>query len=354
MSTATPTPVVAPRARKFVDELFASSDLDLDYAEGVSAITVGDDVMSVLLGLSVVGDDEVDEVRRRALETHTLTAVVTNATLTEPDSDASSGKRTHAKQFLERSKASATNLLRLMLPLHAEFLLALHARFGKFVHKHEVPRKVFHVLIGFITLYLYTIGVQVQQLVVPLLTAFVLIALVDYARLNSPALNQWYCSAMGFLMREREVHTYNGVIWYLLGLVLVFIKCPKDVLVMAVLLLSWLDTAASTFGRAFGYLTPKVTKNKSLAGLMAAFVTGVLSAFLLYGYFLPQYPQWNAGYEMAWTAELSLLGLPALALVSGLVAAVSEGIDIFGWDDNFTIPVISGYVLWGVTTLLKK
>ena len=35
------------------------------------------------------------------------------------------------------------------------------------------------------------------------------------------------------------------------------------------------------------------------------------------------------------------------SLWSGLVASASEVVDLFGWDDNVTIPVLSGLGLWG-------
>ncbi|CDK27070.1 unnamed protein product [Kuraishia capsulata CBS 1993] len=233
----------------------------------------------------------------------------------------------------------------------ADLLLGAHKRFGKFVHKHEVPRKVFHVSIGFITLYLYTQGIQIQRLVVPLFAGFFGVSALDLIRFRSKRFNDLYCAAVGFLMREKEVNSYNGVIWYLLGLALVFVSQKKDVAVMSVLLLSWSDTAASTFGRAFGHLTPKVVGNKSLAGSTAAAITGVLASYLFYGYFIPHYPQVNVNVDLGYVPAKNLLNIHVFSLLAGLIAAVSESIDLFGWDDNFTIPVLSGGFFWVVLKL---
>ncbi|KAJ4142684.1 Diacylglycerol kinase [Fusarium falciforme] len=41
------------------------------------------------------------------------------------------------------------------------------------------------------------------------------------------------------------------------------------------------------------------------------------------------------------------LALGAMSLWSGFVASASEAVDIFGWDDNLTIPVLSGIGIWG-------
>ena len=169
-------------------------------------------------------------------------------------------------------------------------------------------------------------------------------------------------------MRESEVDGYNGVISYLLGAWIVMRFCPKDVGVMSILLLSWCDTAASTFGRLWGHLTPKVRKGKSLAGTIAACVTGIITAILWWGWLGPRYSELNQGdnafaFQDALTlpapAQLSLglsaaqssisgyTALGVMSLVTGIIASGSEALDLFGWDDNLTIPVLCGAGLWG-------
>lgn len=166
-------------------------------------------------------------------------------------------------------------------------------------------------------------------------------------------------------MRESEAHDrFNGVISYLAGLWATMYFCRKDVAVMSVLLLSWCDTAASTFGRLWGKYTPRIRRGKSLAGSLAAFVFGVGSAILFWGIVAPRTPEaLNQGVNsFAFDGTLTLpsqmqkyLGLSSslvsisgpvalgvMAIVSGLVASVSEAIDIFGLDDNLTIPILTG------------
>ncbi|AOA64268.1 Diacylglycerol kinase [Komagataella phaffii CBS 7435] len=238
---------------------------------------------------------------------------------------------------LDKAKNTSTSYL----------LLQSHKRFNKLIHKHELPRKLFHMSIGFFTLYLYTKNVQKEQIQLPLVVGFVVVFALDLIRFRWPQVNKLYCSTVGFLMREREVDEYyNGVNWYLLGLAVVFLFFKKDIAVMAVLLLSLSDTAASTVGRAWGQYTPKITSHKSLAGSLAACVVGILSCYLFYGYFVPNYPECNdIPNQFEWVSEKSGLNIHSLALLSGLVASVSEGIDLFNWDDNFTIPVLSAVFL---------
>lgn len=166
-------------------------------------------------------------------------------------------------------------------------------------------------------------------------------------------------------MRESEVDGYNGVIWYLLGAWTVLRFFPKDVGVMSVLLLSWCDTAASTFGRLWGRYTPRIRRGKSVAGSAAAAVVGVITAIVFWGWAVPTYGHGDESFMFK-----GQLGLPeavkdtiglkegqgmvdgwvALGIVSvwsGLIASASEVVDLFGWDDNVTIPVLSGLGLWG-------
>ena len=169
---------------------------------------------------------------------------------------------------------------------------------------------------------------------------------------------------MGALMRESEVDGWNGVIWYLLGAWTVLRFFPKDVAVMSVVLLSWCDTAASTIGRLYGRYTPRIRKGKSLAGSLAAAVVGVLTAGMFWGWVaprsgqtdgfmfngtlkLPQMLQTGLGLNDEQASTNGWLALSIVSVWSGLVASASEVVDLFGWDDNLTIPVLSGIGLWG-------
>jgi diacylglycerol kinase (CTP) len=171
---------------------------------------------------------------------------------------------------------------------------------------------------------------------------------------------------LGALMRESEVQGYNGVIWYLAGTWAVLRFAPKDIGVMGVLLLSWCDTAASTVGRLWGRHTWRLRPGKSAAGSAAAVVVGVLTAWGFWGLLAPRFDTSNGsnfafqGVLRAPDAVKALLGwgndrgflegpaaIGILSIVTGIIASGSEAIDLFNWDDNFTIPVLCGIGLWG-------
>lgn len=246
-------------------------------------------------------------------------------------------------------------------------LIPIHRQFRIFVHKHEIPRKALHVSIGFFVVWLYSTGTQVSSVPPYLMTALVPIATTDLLRHRFASLNRLYVRLLGALMRESEYAGYNGVIWYLLGAWTVLYFFPKDVGVMSVLLLSWCDTAASTFGRLWGRYTPRLRRGKSLAGSIAAFLVGVATSYFFYGWLVPRFGPMPGDEQFQFKGVLSLpravadaVGLEATAasvsgsvalgvmsLWSGFVASASEVVDIFDWDDNLTIPVLSGLGMWG-------
>ena len=246
-------------------------------------------------------------------------------------------------------------------------LIPIHQKWRSFIHRHEIPRKILHVSIGFLTVGLYCNRLESGDIHPTLLAMLIPIALTDLIRHRYPLINKFYIRILGALMRESEVDGWNGVISYLLGAWLVLRFCPKDVGVMSVLLLSWCDTAASTFGRLWGHRTWRVRRGKSLAGSIAACITGIVTAGLFWGVLAPWMDMLGDREAFAFQGTLglpeaarealglsvqqaSLSGWAALSVMSvwaGLVAAGSEAIDLFGWDDNLTIPALCGAGLWG-------
>jgi diacylglycerol kinase (CTP) len=255
----------------------------------------------------------------------------------------------------------------------------------------EIPRKALHSSIGFVTLYLYASHGSPERVVVVLSSALLIIVPADILRLNYPPFERSYERVFGFLMRESEKKQTNGVIWYILGVVFVLSQYPLDVALMSVLILSWADTAASTFGRLWGRYTPPLPSRvpilglplaprKSLAGFLAASITGAAIVFSLWSWLLPAVggpePAWD------WTRGVSgpgvdhspmgqsvkavlrdagfsglptrgWVGLGVISIVSGLVTGIAEALDLGNLDDNLTLPILSGGCIWGLLKLFS-
>ncbi|KAF9554161.1 hypothetical protein CPC08DRAFT_644695, partial [Agrocybe pediades] len=82
---------------------------------------------------------------------------------------------------------------------------------------YEIPRKVLHSSIGFLTLYLYVSEGDVNKVVMVLWMALAIIVPADLLRFNSRRFARTYEALLGFLMRESERNSINGVVWYILG-----------------------------------------------------------------------------------------------------------------------------------------
>ncbi|KAG6902097.1 hypothetical protein C0995_004449 [Termitomyces sp. Mi166 len=248
----------------------------------------------------------------------------------------------------------------------------------------EIPRKLLHSSIGFGTVYLYMTNGDVKTVIFLLWTALAVIIPADILRLRSPGFERIYERCLGFLMRESEKKTTNGVIWYILGVNFVLTFYPLDVATVAILILSWGDTAASTFGRLYGSRTPPLPSRtpilrlplaprKSFAGFIAATITGAAIAFGFWGLVAPVRGDltwtWDTGVLASPSAPASilpalgitgsglagaggLLGLGWISGVAGFVSGVAEALDLGSLDDNLTLPIISGGCILGFLKLL--
>lgn len=219
------------------------------------------------------------------------------------------------------------------------------------LRRHELPRKSLHGSIAVVSTILYCNGVQLSQVTPVLVAALIPIATLELARFSSAKLNSAYIKCVGPLMRESEKKNQqvNGVIWYLVGLITVFVLFPKDVSFVSIYLLSWADLAASTIGRAYGHRSIKIVGNKSLAGTLAAFVASFVSIVLIYRVLLPQWAEYNPPSVIMYNEHLSKLPLWALAAYMGLAAALSELFPVI--DDNLSIPIICASAQWLVVKL---
>ncbi|KZT22890.1 hypothetical protein NEOLEDRAFT_1180474 [Neolentinus lepideus HHB14362 ss-1] len=263
----------------------------------------------------------------------------------------------------------------------------------------EIPRKTLHSSIGFLTLHLYTTSGSPRTVVFVLAAALAALVPLDIMRLRWPAFERLYERAVGFLMRDTEKKSTNGVIWYLIGVIFVLTVYPLDIAVVSILILSWADTAASTIGRLYGKHTPRLptytirlpfsrrsfpifAARKSVAGFLAASLTGFLAATYFWGRVAPARPaecswtweggvlpghapsQWVVGAkewveglamgmgEMRWEAS-GWGGLSVIGVVAGAVSGIAEALDIGSLDDNLTLPIISGGCIWGLFKVLE-
>ncbi|KAL4401359.1 Diacylglycerol kinase [Malassezia pachydermatis] len=262
------------------------------------------------------------------------------------------------------------------------------------VVKWEVPRKLFHCITGFVVLGLYVFKLDVNAVVRILFYMFLVIASADVLRLNSPAFERFYESVLGILMRSGEKERVNGVIWYLVGVMVSLRLFPEDIAAVSIIILSWCDPCASTFGRLFGKRTPALpapffARRKSLAGFIAASLMGMLVSYMFWGTSIARIGERSTGLSWepngvatfgtkrvpgalrtGWRGihhgfavsdvsmssrlrEFSSRNAPAIPplvmyISCGLIAGFTEALEMGGLDDNISIPILSGFLIWGM------
>ncbi|SGY23200.1 BQ5605_C019g08913 [Microbotryum silenes-dioicae] len=232
----------------------------------------------------------------------------------------------------------------------------------------EIPRKLLHSSISIFAVYLWQQHTNVTTLLRWSLLIATIIVVADLIRFKSPAFELTYEKYLGYLMREHERESVNGTIYYFGGVLFCLTFLPRDIATLSCVMLSLCDTTASIFGRLYGKYTPKLPfsgtlfgRKKSLAGTLAAVMTGTLAAYYFWGTVSVLGDEGDSSWLPArkastWVLQRSqnptrlprlpspnsTLSLPALSIVCGLIAGVAEAIDVFGLDDNLTLPVLFG------------
>ena len=187
----------------------------------------------------------------------------------------------------------------------------------------HLGRKLTHIILG--TLFLLAIENSYWAThywgFVFLLIAIV-IFLIDYLRLSSVYLNQRLTNIFGFCMRESEKSKLSGTSFFVLGIALPLILFNPLIAVMAISYMVFADPLAAFFGVLLG--KNKFLPNKSWVGVLAAFITSVgITVFYLQG-------------------NMPDSDLKIVAVLAGLFCVIGELLSTLSFDDNITIPLITG------------
>lgn len=195
----------------------------------------------------------------------------------------------------------------------------------------EVIRKVIHLVSLSIPLTYYFIPKSTALiLVIPLMVAFLT---VDIARYYHKPVEEWFYKFFGFLLRKRESDkkkkTLNGATYVLISATICIMFFPKIIMIIGFSILIISDITAALVGRRFG---KHKFIAKSLEGSLAFFVSAIVVIALT-----PKIEYLPSEY---------LIGIAA-ALVGTIAEALPADID-----DNLSIPISVGAVLWLLYTIL--
>lgn len=197
---------------------------------------------------------------------------------------------------------------------------------GNIQYRDEIVRKTIHLFSLSIPIVYYFITKELAlKILIPMTLLFLLI---DLGRYISPHLAKLFYILFNFLLREHERDSkkknLNGATYVLISAVICVIIFPKIFFLTAFSVLIVSDSAAALIGRKFGR---HKFLSKSREGTLAFFISACLVVLLT--------PKLTQGYMEY------LIGFIAVG-----VGAIAENIS-YGWaDDNLSIPISIGAVMW--------
>ncbi|MFC1962015.1 diacylglycerol/polyprenol kinase family protein [Chloroflexota bacterium] len=145
--------------------------------------------------------------------------------------------------------------------------------------------------------------------------------LTELIRFRHQPLNNWFCSFLRPLLRDRETSRLTGASYILIASLLVFLFFDKNVAALAVSFMALGDAVATIVGKCCG---KHRIYGKTLEGNLACLAACLLTAF-----------------------TLSVVGLPVsliTALIGAVTATVTESLPL-PVNDNLAIPLLSALVM---------
>lgn len=192
----------------------------------------------------------------------------------------------------------------------------------------HLARKVWHMSMGVFIVSVYLSGLPRAGSLLVLGFFFLLFFFLETARLRNPALNQLTVRLMGPIMRSHEMHSMSGTPYYLGSALICVALFPQPVVVLSLLYLAIGDPVASLFGILYGERSLRFKNGKSLIGTAAGVAICTLISLI-----------YLSGTRLDYTHVIWL------ALIGGAAGGLAEILPL-DVDDNFSIPIVSGLVLW--------
>lgn len=188
-------------------------------------------------------------------------------------------------------------------------------------------RKLWHMTTGCIIVCAYMAGLEI--LLIQCLGAFLALALtMEVMRLRNPLLNERCIRWFSPIIRSNEVNKISGMPYFVASCIVAIAVFPKPIAILSMLYLALADPISSLVGILYSSRSVKIFDGKSLHGTAAGFIICMLITWLYLR-----------------TEAKQGLDLIRLSLLGGFAGAIAELLPL-ELDDNFTIPIVSGFILW--------
>lgn len=196
----------------------------------------------------------------------------------------------------------------------------------------HLTRKIWHMMTGLVVVSCLMAGMS-QATALTILGAVMLWSIaMEVMRLRNPALNEKCIRFFGPIIRSSEVDRISGMPYYIASSIIAVGIFPRPVAILSLFYLALGDPLASLVGilhsHFYSHRSIKIFNDKSLHGTAAGFSVCAIVTWL-------------------YLRSTGMVGLDLirLTLLGGFAGALAELLPL-ELDDNFTIPVVSGFILW--------
>ena len=203
----------------------------------------------------------------------------------------------------------------------------MNVKSNEITYKQELARKSIHLVSLLIPiLYVFVSRETAIYILTPLTIAAIIL---DFLSRKKTPVQKYIFALFGKILRSHETQdkiVLNGASWVLISALLCVIVFPKIIFITAFSILITSDIAAALYGRKFGR---HPLMGKSLEGFMAFIITAIMTVCFI-----------GIMNSVPWT--FYCFGI--IASVVGAIAELSS--KKLKMDDNLTIPISVGIILW--------
>ena len=197
----------------------------------------------------------------------------------------------------------------------------------------EIKRKLFHIAGLGIPIGYYFVDKKSTALIIMLIVTAVYFS-IEILRRISPKFEKLFLLNFSDIMRPEERKTITAIGYYLISSILTIALFSKTVAITSLFFLILGDSNAALVGKRWGRIK---IYSKTLEGSLACFATCFLIALI------------SSRIDFLITLISSdlapLIALhPLVALAGAFTATIVEFVSVGGYD-NFTIPLLSGFVM---------
>lgn len=186
----------------------------------------------------------------------------------------------------------------------------------------ELRRHIFHICLGLLIMFLVLVGVLTPEILLMVFIFGIILSLVS-KKYDVPVV-AWFLDT--FERKEkRRIFPGKGIIFFILGSLLVLQLFEKNVALASIMILTFGDPVSHFVGQHFGNSKKEKTNwKKYIEGTIA----GTIVAFIAASFFVPFY----------------------VAFIAAASAMLVESIELVIWnktiDDNLVIPLVAGVVIY--------